>query len=778
MHNRIPVEPSRAPRFSRSLRVVTTVSAALLPSLANAAPWEINTLLDDSGYTSQKVELVDLDADGFVDIVFANSSGDVTGNQQDAQLNQVFMNMAGGGFTSDDTVFTAADNAYVIKAGDIDNDGDADLVVGVNFAGKSYALINDGGTFSEAMLGDGLNYSIGDLELGDVDNDGDLDIFAADWGMSQPYGDPDDIGGPLRLWLGDGKGGFTVDDAQLPMGMAALASWAFDIELVDFDNDYDLDAMISTRGFGKALVFLNDGGGNFTNYPVPALQPAMGKNVNVAFTPMDFNGDDFVDVLTLQDGVGAGACIDIDGVQYCAKRNSLLINDMAGQFKDNPGTYWPQSINPPKLDFDAATLDFDNNGQPDFIVTGLRLAGNDNNNRLILNDQVGKVFKAPMAPNDIALPIDPELGKSFGIAFADFNQDSREDVAVAMRDGASPNVVLFGGDTDTGVPIDTSAPNIGVHEMLADLLYFGQTVTFRGRAHDYKTPTQWHDFLYEPDIDSLKLIGDAPTAHKRRLPYMEFMFGLNDPEEIKTTPDNDPGKYIAPSTWAGEALWKVEFDVPLSEMIPDTLTWQFCAIDAAGNKACDGPYQVMVDINCGNGVVDLGEDCDDDTPLCVECKNTCGDGVCTNPPENNGNCPDDCPDVLCGNGVCDPGEPETCPADCPSDSESDTMGECNNDNVCDEPEKTIDCNDCCDHDGVCEPPNEQEPWCDDCNDSVPTETSIPDDTSDDETNTTIESSGELDDDGCGCDVDESPVQGVIASLGLLGLLGLRRRRQS
>jgi len=44
--------------------------------------------------------------------------------------------------------------------------------------------------------------------------------------------------------------------------------------------------------------------------------------------------------------------------------------------------------------------------------------------------------------------------------------------------------------------------------------------------------------------------------------------------------------------------------------------------------------------------------------------------------------------------------------------------------------------------------------------------------------TTLDSADQLDDDGCGCDVDQSPTRGLLASLALFGLLGLRRRRQS
>jgi MYXO-CTERM domain-containing protein len=70
-------------------------------------------------------------------------------------------------------------------------------------------------------------------------------------------------------------------------------------------------------------------------------------------------------------------------------------------------------------------------------------------------------------------------------------------------------------------------------------------------------------------------------------------------------------------------------------------------------------------------------------------------------------------------------------------------------------------------------------------DSTTTITTIPTTGSDDitltnatasESETLADSASELDDDGCGCDTDQSPTQGVLASFALLGLLGLRRRR--
>ncbi|MCY0985670.1 VCBS repeat-containing protein [Nannocystis sp. ILAH1] len=611
---------------------------------AAAAPWQPDpnrAVPDDGGGVAQKVELVDIDADGFVDLVFANSRGDELGGEADAQLNALVHNDGGLGFSLLPGVFEGPDNAYVIKAGDLDRDGDPDLVVGVAYSGASYVLFNLGdGVFMRQDILDGAPFSVGDLELGDVDGDGFLDVVAADWGVSQPYGQIGDTGGPLRLWLGAGVGGFSDGAAFLP---GSLLSWSFDVELLDFDNDFDLDILAASRGPGPALALRNDAG----VFVVHPIAPLANKQINSAFTVLDLNADARLDLVTLQDGFGGA-------------RNTVLVGDGGGGFVDNPGAYWALVDNPLRLDFDAASLDFDNDGTPDIVVLGPQQNPGEVHARLMRNDGSSLV---PIAPDSAAFTPSLELAASFGVAIADFDRDRRADLAVAVRSDQAPDAVLFGGPD---VPEDSTPPRIGIFEPLPDPLPSPGLLFFRARVDDGRTPALWHDFQHDPMLPTYNIHSQTSVAHLRRLPYLELAFDLADPAELATLADDDPAKMLVPAEWYGESLWRIGLDVPGSWAVAhDLLVWRLCAVDAAGNKGCSEPAtSVLVERQdlCGNDMIDPGEECDDGHDLlCVNCMLTCGDGVCTGF-EDVVTCPVDCSDCV-DNGVCEPHEDESC-CDC------------------------------------------------------------------------------------------------------------------
>ena len=91
--------------------------------------------------------------------------------------------------------------SYRLAAGDIDNDGDTDLLAANN--GQAALLVNDGdGFFSDESAArlPGPTGSTLDAVFGDVDNDSDLDLV-----LVLPFG-------RNRLYINDGSGTFTDEN--------------------------------------------------------------------------------------------------------------------------------------------------------------------------------------------------------------------------------------------------------------------------------------------------------------------------------------------------------------------------------------------------------------------------------------------------------------------------------------------------------------------------------------------------------------------------------------
>jgi enediyne biosynthesis protein E4 len=220
--------------------------------------------LYDPSSKSLGVALLDFDNDGWLDLFVAN----------DTQPNKLYRNNHNGTFTesalSSGVAFSDAGKARAgmgADAADYDLSGRQGLLIG-NFANESLALYhNDGsGLFSDQSVAAGIaSPSARSLTFGtfffDYDLDGLPDIFAAnghvadDIGVIQPtihYAEP------LLLFRNRGKGKF--EDMSEKVGSALQQPIvARGAAYGDFDNDGDLDVIVSTNN-GPAKLLRNENG--------------------------------------------------------------------------------------------------------------------------------------------------------------------------------------------------------------------------------------------------------------------------------------------------------------------------------------------------------------------------------------------------------------------------------------------------------------------------------------------------------------------------------------
>lgn len=147
-------------------------------------------------------------------------------------------------------------------AGDIDNDGDMDIVI-TNLSERTPFIcwMNDGtGAMSKTSCGGKYAYA---LELGDMDGDGDLDAV---------IGAHENEGNFTGIAWNNGFGGF-YETTALPRH----EDWPTipESSMADLDNDGDLDIVFSRAGYlyvGTAIqVIENTGTGSFTDHGILKL---------------------------------------------------------------------------------------------------------------------------------------------------------------------------------------------------------------------------------------------------------------------------------------------------------------------------------------------------------------------------------------------------------------------------------------------------------------------------------------------------------------------------
>lgn len=330
----------------------------------------------------------DLDNDGDLDIVQSGIGEDLMGLGARAS---VFLNDGNGNFTIQEQNFNAFWTTEEIAMGDFDNDGDLDIIISSENRSELYR--NDGQanfTFDNSSSFEAISFS--EMVVGDVDGDGDLDVLQ--------FGTPSSVAFPpiANLYLNDGAGVFTQSQ-----NTSFLPSRQPTVAFIDLEGDGDLDVI----SFGKndnneaqVGVYENDGTGNYTVFSTSNIVPHISDEISVG--DVDNDGDEDV-LITGRDAGGIPKTI-------------LYLNDGAGQFSELMNTPFP--------DFSAGTnafADLDNDNDLDVLLVGSMVGGLPNIFSIIFENLGDNNF----------VPVDSLGGEYIAEStIGDFNGDDRADIII------------------------------------------------------------------------------------------------------------------------------------------------------------------------------------------------------------------------------------------------------------------------------------------------------------------------------------------------------------
>ncbi|HMN95061.1 MAG TPA: VCBS repeat-containing protein [Phycisphaerales bacterium] len=383
---------------------------------------------------SNQITSVDIDGDGDLDLVFANGQGY---NTQGAALQlRIYVNRLNepgiGRFVDESATRLAGILGWArgVEAGDVNGDGFPDLVVAQDFNKQPLLLINDGtGIFSNETAArlPALTMSSARAQFADVDNDGDLDLFFCNSGAVNRFGT-----GQPRLYLNDGNGFFTnVTATNIPAGNISDQQ---DCIFGDVDGDFDLDLVVVSRSNNATRLWLNDGNGVFTNFPITT------GSGSYSYDFADIDGDGDLDLISTQGG-----------------SDLLLQNNMPAPWTNISGEISPNTAID---DNDSKFFDYDNDGDMDYVVGSLGASERVYRNNGGVASDPGPLFTqvTGIMPNFSDATLDIEV--------ADYNDDGRLDVVTAQGEGGNFQNRIY---INTTGPVDTIPPRIVAVEQVGDV---------------------------------------------------------------------------------------------------------------------------------------------------------------------------------------------------------------------------------------------------------------------------------------------------------------------
>ena len=240
-----------------------------------------------AGSSPTSLLAADLNNDGKLDLAVANGSGTIS----------IFWGNGDGRFQEGPELFVAGafDGLLALSVGDLNEDGNLDLVVGGPFSDNVYVLFGHGdGTFSSpAPIA--TNEPPQGIAVADFNGDGKLDLAVT--GGAAP------VGAIISILRGNGDGTFaSATDYPLAAGMAPVQAVVADFN-GDGKPDIAVDSQAQAGHASIVSVLLGNGDGTFQpRLDFQATPPGSGTSSIVTQIAVgDFNQDGRIDLAAADD---------------------------------------------------------------------------------------------------------------------------------------------------------------------------------------------------------------------------------------------------------------------------------------------------------------------------------------------------------------------------------------------------------------------------------------------------------------------------------------------
>lgn len=405
---------------------------------------------------------------------------------------------------------------------DIDGNGWLDLVLtGLRGFGTRLYL-NNAGQFSDATLAWGLSASTIDAysaASADIDGDGDLDLAVSHWDNNNAA--PGHAG---HLWRNEGA---SLLDISTSAGLGVLQSidLTFTPLLVDMDGDHRPDLLLASD-FRTTRAFHNLGGGLFAQWNSNQFDDENGMGADVG----DFDNDGDLDWFVSSIYDPAGVPIGGQGVTG----NRLYRNDGGGAFVD---VSQAAGVRQGFWGWGSCLADFDLDGWLDiFHVNGMPFGqhpvfGSDPA-RMFVNQGNG-TFVEDAANLGVA-----DTGQGRAVACFDYDRDGDLDIYLTNNEGVAR---LFRNDAPAGrhglgVALRQPGPNsraVGAELRLWRGANSQLQVLVAGRGFQASAPVEAHFGLGAATVaDALDIRWPDGRTTRIGYPRAQALLVVDDPNRI------------------------------------------------------------------------------------------------------------------------------------------------------------------------------------------------------------------------------------------------------